>query len=661
MFSVYLTFVDSKNPRLLSVSVKCEWGTWRSVRGKSEGAFTGSGTFQWTKAVKGMCILFLRAALSQNGEAAIEGKRESPALSLSYAIAKKPSWLIDMFGRAPSGQSNVDRIFKRTAECRGEGYARVSLNPKNLLSTDIHVEIKGKRCVSAEILSRLLKHIEEGSNCDEGRDINVTSRPVQSIKLALTSPGHGEELFVPLATIEHHLSCHLSSSSSLRPSFSVEGEQSASHILRSSNATATTIDLELVSTSSGSVEWRHTFSVRELQSIEGEGRCIAMILAALGLPDGVDEASLTAYAAYLRARSVASHHRESSFLEAESLLEKALTLAPSCLQAEAYLAKILQQRYTYGWGADDSTLDRAAELTRRTLISAPPNGTAHLSSEHLAYFRGRPEDALILSRQALLHSPSDLDVRTAYAKSLLNVGHGGRAHSINEELYSRNPRDQQLLRALIRSAFASGRVTDGFERADSYLSSDSGGVSDVLKYVAYGAVMAQDPTSVTPYIEKQLATEGDNFRLLLLLGRIEALNNRQEKARQAWKEALSAISRVTTVDENSELRSVRGLLRALTGDRRGAVKDATEVLRANAGNGRLHFRQAMTFAALGCDRPTARLLTSSRRLGFLAPHQVEVEESLCSFGSFVHTREYQGYRSQVESYRDSILPLFTRE
>lgn len=599
-----------------------------------------------------MCILLLRALLVKDGEAAIEGRRESAALSLSYALAKKPSWLIDMFGRTPSGQPNVDRIFKRTAECTGEGYARVSLNSKNLLSRDIHVEREGRQCTAEKALSHLLKQLEDEAGA--GEVVLRTPPPVHSLALALVSPTYHSRLLVPLSRIEHHLTYHLSQRTSLPSSLCGVHQSSTSHILRSNNPSPTTIDLELISVCSGSLEWRHTFSIEELHSLEGEGRCTAMILALLGVSGG-DNVPLSAHAAYLRARRLASRHDESSVLSADALLRRALSLSPSFPQAEAYLAKIMQQRYTYGWDADDGTFDEAADSTRRALFSS--SGTAHLASEHLAYLKGRPEEALLLSHQALLNSPLDPDLRTAYSKSLLNVGLGELAYTLTIELYRENPSDPQLMRALLRSALASGRVTEGLDLSLSYLSSSSGGVSDLLKYVACGASVIQDPALVIPYIEKQLAIDGKNVRLLLLLGRIAALRNDQKKAAEVWREGEALINQVASIEGNSELRSVRGLLRALTGDKRGAVQDASRVLERNPENGRLHFRLALIFAALNQRGRASRLLNSSRRLGFLAPYQIQIEESLGSFGSFIHAEEYRRYRQQVESYRGALLSL----
>lgn len=86
-----------------------------TVRGKTSGAYMCAGSFQWTPAVKAVCVLFLQVlarSLSEltYTEALISGMRGSLASSLDYAIDKEPQWLCDMFGLDSAGKSNLRRL-----------------------------------------------------------------------------------------------------------------------------------------------------------------------------------------------------------------------------------------------------------------------------------------------------------------------------------------------------------------------------------------------------------------------------------------------------------------------------------------------------------------------------------------------------------------------
>jgi len=115
-----------------------------AVRGKTAGAYKCTGSFQWTPAVKAVCVLFLQALTRRHGNhpsrPTISGRRGSPASSLDYAIEKEPQWLCDMFGLDESGKTNLRRLFLRTNP-RGKrpGPVSISLNGSLLPTTDIKV------------------------------------------------------------------------------------------------------------------------------------------------------------------------------------------------------------------------------------------------------------------------------------------------------------------------------------------------------------------------------------------------------------------------------------------------------------------------------------------------------------------------------------------
>lgn len=97
-----LWLVDGGEAPVLQRTVFCHESlpeVCRAVRGKSEGAYPGHGSFQASAAVQAMTILMLRsaAAAQRGGEdapvAILAGQGGSPVASLDYALSKQPRWL----------------------------------------------------------------------------------------------------------------------------------------------------------------------------------------------------------------------------------------------------------------------------------------------------------------------------------------------------------------------------------------------------------------------------------------------------------------------------------------------------------------------------------------------------------------------------------------
>lgn len=116
-----------------------------AVRGKTTGAYTCSGSFEWRPAVKAICVLFIQS-LSHNLENATPnaylmiGKRGSLVSSLDYALDKEPQWLCDMFGLDESGKANLRKmIFRSNPGGRRPGPIAISLDQSVLPMTNIRI------------------------------------------------------------------------------------------------------------------------------------------------------------------------------------------------------------------------------------------------------------------------------------------------------------------------------------------------------------------------------------------------------------------------------------------------------------------------------------------------------------------------------------------
>lgn len=121
-------FVDFVNPQLWTVEFfnpieKC---SRLSVRGKTAGGYPRSvASFQWTSAVQGISLLFIRGVLASHPdrptnvaplprESVLQGGKGSIVASVDYALDKQPEWLMEMFGTSTDGRSYAKSFIRRT-------------------------------------------------------------------------------------------------------------------------------------------------------------------------------------------------------------------------------------------------------------------------------------------------------------------------------------------------------------------------------------------------------------------------------------------------------------------------------------------------------------------------------------------------------------------
>ena len=141
-----------------------------AVRGKTAGAYTCSGSFQWTQAVKAVSVLFLHAlanSFENSGTATpmISGKRGSLASSLDAAIDKEPQWLCDMFGLDESGKSNLRRlIFRSNPGGKRPGPVSITLNESDLPPENIQVLVDSIPIHDREFLNKIIAKLSDDLN-----------------------------------------------------------------------------------------------------------------------------------------------------------------------------------------------------------------------------------------------------------------------------------------------------------------------------------------------------------------------------------------------------------------------------------------------------------------------------------------------------------------
>lgn len=151
-----------------------------AVRGKTPGAYKCNGSFQWTPAVKAVCVLFLQALSSSfdtadRTEPMISGRRGSLATSLDYAIDKEPQWLCDMFGLDESGKTNLRRlIFRSNPGGKRPGPVSLSVNESAFPPDNIEVLVDSIPVDNQDFLASIVE--------------TLTCEPRESAKLQQSIP-----------------------------------------------------------------------------------------------------------------------------------------------------------------------------------------------------------------------------------------------------------------------------------------------------------------------------------------------------------------------------------------------------------------------------------------------------------------------------------------
>jgi hypothetical protein len=177
MFKIRLSFCSGTAIELLRVD--CSNGqsdTLTCVRGKTGGAYRGVGTFHWSSGVRAVASLFLRALMideTTSREPMLSGGAKSLAASLDYAITKRPSWLLDMFGVSSNGRTHARRLFRVTNSHRKRGGpVSVSINLHVCPKDCIEVLLDGKLVSAPETLQSILKSVDANGQCAGGTNMN---------------------------------------------------------------------------------------------------------------------------------------------------------------------------------------------------------------------------------------------------------------------------------------------------------------------------------------------------------------------------------------------------------------------------------------------------------------------------------------------------------
>lgn len=137
------------------------------VRGRPLTTPSGvTGSFQWSPALRALCSLVLRHYLHGNNvlsaqESCIRGGKGSPAASLDYALSKQPTWLHDLFGSCPRGNTRARSIIQRiNPERKKGGEVRLHIHNTLLPAASVRIRADGDQELGHEQLITLLRSLE---------------------------------------------------------------------------------------------------------------------------------------------------------------------------------------------------------------------------------------------------------------------------------------------------------------------------------------------------------------------------------------------------------------------------------------------------------------------------------------------------------------------
>lgn len=153
-----------------------------AIRGKTIGAFKNVGTFQWTSAVRALCVLCIRSAIAGQERSPLIGQlsgfKSSLAASLDYALSKQPAWLREVCGTDPQGNAYMRKLIVRTnPERKRPGPVVLGLNERAIQIQDVHIFWERKKLSSKEDLQRLLL------------EVNTEPENIRTVDLALGALG----------------------------------------------------------------------------------------------------------------------------------------------------------------------------------------------------------------------------------------------------------------------------------------------------------------------------------------------------------------------------------------------------------------------------------------------------------------------------------------
>ncbi len=149
-----------------------------AVRGKSETPYRASGSFQWSPAVRAMCMLLLHSkTLSIYGigsKAVLKSASRGPVSAFDYAIGRSAQWIQDVFGVTKRGEPVARRIFFRgNPERKRPGPISISLNTSFLVPEEVEVYLNERQLLSGSEIDELLRTLKMCGEISFSNEVNL--------------------------------------------------------------------------------------------------------------------------------------------------------------------------------------------------------------------------------------------------------------------------------------------------------------------------------------------------------------------------------------------------------------------------------------------------------------------------------------------------------
>lgn len=154
-----------------------------------------TGSFSWSSAVKAMCLLFAEhkfvgAESKKNTyQISVSGTRGSLAAALDAALAKQPTWILDVFGIDPKGNSLLRRLVTRdNPEIKRPGPVTVFLKSNLLASIRVSLYVNERELKETEDIKRLVTHLQEEGPPPANRKLPISKVASSKLSTAPTVP-----------------------------------------------------------------------------------------------------------------------------------------------------------------------------------------------------------------------------------------------------------------------------------------------------------------------------------------------------------------------------------------------------------------------------------------------------------------------------------------
>jgi adenylate cyclase len=175
------------------------------------------------------------------------------------------------------------------------------------------------------------------------------------------------------------------------------------------------INVQLIDAASGNQVWanRYDSEMRDIFKLQDD--IVQSLITTLGLQLSMLEKGIVvpqrtknveAYDYFLRGFELFMKFTPEGFSKARKMFEKSVALDPNYADAYAGLGMLDYLSYGYQWDSDPGALDRAAALANKAITLDESNAAAYVVRGYVAALRGKRDQAIADSEQAVSADPN---------------------------------------------------------------------------------------------------------------------------------------------------------------------------------------------------------------------------------------------------------------